>query len=86
MALVSIFHTSHRPERPSPVDERFRPSQEALAVRRFYEDLERSVRGEPGMPAEPLADVNPVTRQPREEDPIIEASRAGQVARSQIEG
>lgn len=86
MALVSIFHTSYRPKKPSPVDEPFRPSQSALATRRFYEDLERSVRGTPGRPAEPLPERNPVTHGPREEAPIREASRADKLLVRRLKG
>jgi hypothetical protein len=87
VALVSIFHTSYRPEKPSPVDEPFRPSQSALAARRFYEELMASVRGEPGMPvSEPKPDVNPATHGPRDEAPIREGSRADRLLVRRLKG
>ena len=85
--MLDIRSTSYRPETPSPVDEPFRPSQEALATRRFWEDLMGSCRGEPGMPVnEPKPDVNPVTHGPRDETPIAEARREDKALARRLTG
>lgn len=49
MGLVTMKFRSS-PE-PTDKDEPFMPTPEALAARRFWESVEKSVRGEPGRPA-----------------------------------